>query len=99
MVKPHDQLKIMLADIIAMVEDVKTTLGVCVIGRCYSHLWLMELPLVSIYFNLSSEMLSRTSSQICDRWYLPIFLFRDGLVTNTGCTIKACLLIKLLFCF
>ena len=28
---------------------------------------------VSIYFNLSSEMLSRTSSQICGRWYLPMF--------------------------
>ena len=41
----------------------------------------MELPQVSIYFNLSSEMLSRTSSQICGRWYLPIFLFRDGLLT------------------
>ena len=40
----------MLADVVAMVEDVKTTQGVCVIGRCYSHLWLMELPLVSIYF-------------------------------------------------
>ena len=39
----------------------------------------MELALVSIYFRLSSEMLSRTSSQICGRWYLPIFLFRDGL--------------------
>ena len=81
MVKPHGQLQIMLADVIAMVEDVKTTQGVCVIGRCYSHLWLMELTWVSIYFNLSSEMLSRTSSQICGRWYLPIFLFRDGLLT------------------
>ena len=41
----------------------------------------MELPLVSIYLNLSSEMLSRTSSQLCGRWYLPMFLFRDGLFT------------------
>ena len=24
-------------------------------------------------------MLNRTSSQMCGRWYLPIFLFRDGL--------------------
>ena len=55
---------------------------VCVLfGRCYSHLWLMELPQVSIYFKFSSEMLSRTSSQICGRWYLPIFPFRDGLLT------------------
>ena len=71
----------MLADVIAMVEDVKTTQGVCDIGRCYSYLWLMELPQVSIYFKFSFEMLSRTSSQICGRWYLPIFLFRDGLLT------------------
>ena len=41
----------------------------------------MELPQVSIYFKLSSEMLSRTSSHICGRWYLPMFLFRDGLFT------------------
>ena len=24
-------------------------------------------------------MLTRTSSHICGRWYLPMFLFRDGL--------------------
>ena len=55
---------------------------VCVlVGRCYSHKWLMELPQVSIYFKFSSGMLSRTSSQICGRWYLPILLFRDGLLT------------------
>ena len=63
----------MLADVIAMVEDVKTSQGVYVIGRCYGHMWLMEMPQVSIYFNFSSEMLSRTSSQMCGRWYLPIF--------------------------
>ena len=39
----------------------------------------MELPQVSIYFKNSSEMLNRTSSHICGRWYLPMFLFRDGL--------------------
>ena len=42
-------------------------------------MWLMEFPQVSIYFKLGSEMLSRTSSQICGRWYLPMFLLRDGL--------------------
>ena len=41
----------------------------------------MELPQVSIYFEFSSEMLSKTPSHICGRWYLPIFLFRDGLLT------------------
>ena len=30
-----------LADGIAMVEDVKSTQGVCVIGRCYCQWWLM----------------------------------------------------------
>ena len=35
----------------------------------------------SVYVNLSSEVLYRTSSQICGRRYLPIFLFRDGLLT------------------
>ena len=33
------------------------------------------------YFNLSSEMLARTSSHTCGRWYLPTFLFRDGPLT------------------
>ena len=31
----------------------------------------------SIYFNLSSEVLTRTSSQTCGRWYLPTFLLRQ----------------------
>ena len=44
-------------------------------------MWLMELPQISIYFKFSSEMLSRTSPHICSRWYLPMFLFRDGLFT------------------
>ena len=34
-----------------------------------------------LYSNLSSEMLCRTSSHMCGRWYLPMFLFRDGLLT------------------
>ena len=41
----------------------------------------MELPQVSICFKFSSEMSSRTSSQMCGRWYLPMFLLRDGLFT------------------
>ena len=50
-------------------------------------LWQMLKPFVadvittvSIYFNFSSEMLSRTSSQMCGRWYFPMFLLRDGLL-------------------
>ena len=75
------QLQILLADVIAMVVDVTTTQGVCVS-------WQMLKPNVADgittgqhFFKLSSEMLSRTSSHICGRWYLPMFLFRDGLLT------------------
>ena len=43
-------------------------------GRCYSHgSWS--------YFNFSSEVLNRTSFQMWGRWYLPMFLLRDGLLT------------------
>ena len=35
----------------------------------------------SVHFNLSSEVLNRTSSHMRGRWYLPMFLFRDGLLT------------------
>ena len=41
----------------------------------------MEWPQYQSYFNFSSEVLSRTSSHMCGRWYLPMFLFRDGLLT------------------
>ena len=41
-------------------------------GRCYC---------LGQFYNFSSEMLSRSSSQICSRWYLPMFLFRDGSLT------------------
>ena len=36
---------------------------------------------IYLVFILSSELLSRTSSHTCGRWYLPTFLFRDGLLT------------------
>ena len=71
-----------LADVIAMVADVITTQGDWgALADVKAKLWLMLLPLVSIYFRFSSEMFNRTSSQMCGRWYLPIFLFRDGLFT------------------
>ena len=69
-----------LADVIAMVVDVITTQGVYIVWQMLRpYVWLMELPQVSIYFKFSSEMLSRTSSHMCGRWYLPMFLLRDGL--------------------
>ena len=41
----------------------------------------MLLPWVRCYFNFSSEVLTRTSSHMWGRWYLPMFLLRDGLLT------------------
>ena len=35
----------------------------------------------SYFLNLISGMLNRTSSHMCGRWYFPIFLLRDGLLT------------------
>ena len=60
----------LLADGIAIVVDVTTTQGDCVIGRCYCHWWLNVI---------ATGQLCRTSSQICGRWYLPTFLLRDRL--------------------
>ena len=44
----------------------------------------------SVYFNFSSLLLITTSSHICGRWYLPMCLFRDGLLTliNIGSLIS-----------
>ena len=55
-------------------------------GRCYclcgrwNSLWVNCLYYF-IYFILNSEMLNRASSHMWGIWYLPIFLFRDGLLT------------------
>ena len=69
-----------LADVIAMVADVITTQGVwgCLVGVKANCGWC-NYHWSAIYFRFSSEMLNRTSSQMCGRWYMPIFLFRDGL--------------------
>ena len=32
------------------------------------------------YLSLSSMLFIRTASHTCGRWYLPMFLFRDGLM-------------------
>ena len=45
----------------------------CLGGRWNGH-WVR-------YVNLSSLLLIRTSSHKWGRWYLPMFLFRDGLLT------------------
>ena len=50
-------------------------------GRCYCHgRWNSQGSFI-FYLSLSSEMLARTSSQTCGRWYLPTFLFKDGSLT------------------
>ena len=50
------------------------------VGRCYCHV-ADGIAIGSYYLSLSSEVLNRTSSHIWGRWYLPMFLFRDGLLT------------------
>ena len=48
-------------------------------GRCHSQ--QADVICLVQSFNFSSEMLCRTSSQMCGRWYLPMFLLRDGSLT------------------
>ena len=59
-------------------------------GRCFYLLlsmadviamWQLDWPPGWIYFNLRSEMFNRTSSHMWGRWYLPMFLLRNGLFT------------------
>ena len=54
-----------------------STHGWC--GRCHCHGGLMEWP--QGHFSFNSDVVCRTSSHIWGRWYLPIFLFRDGSLT------------------
>ena len=49
-------------------------------GISYSHVADGMATLRWIYFSLSSEMLNRSSSHMWGRWYLPMFLLRDGLL-------------------
>ena len=61
-----------LADVIARWQMVKPLQGDCVMADVIAR---------AFYFNFSSEVLTRTSSQTCGRWYLPTFLLRDGSLT------------------
>ena len=68
-----------LADVIAIVADGMATQG----GLCLADVNAMVADGIAtgqLYFRFSSEMLNRTSSQMCGRWNLPTFLFRDGLL-------------------
>ena len=87
MLLPHDSVvdvkpltvAYVLADVIAKWQMLKPLQGGCVVadviasGRWKNH--------KVNYFNFSSEVLNRTSSQTCGRWYLPTFLLRDGSLT------------------
>ena len=69
-------LRLMLLPLIDMAD----VIAHIVYGWCYCHVAGVR-PLGCFYFNLSSGMLFRTSSHMWGRWYLPIFLLRDGLFT------------------
>ena len=72
-----------VADVIAKVADGIAYHGGCglwsdvitISGRWNSH-WV-----TLFYLSFSSGLLYRTSSHMWGRWYLPRFLFRDGLLT------------------
>ena len=70
-----------MADVIVIVADgIATKDGMILI--MVDVIAFVAEPLGQLfYIILSSEMLNRTSSHIWGRWYLHLFLFRDGLVT------------------
>ena len=41
----------------------------------------VAMMLLALYLNFNSGDLTNTSSHLCGSWYLPIFLFRNGLFT------------------
>ena len=57
------------------------TVGMCQCIKADVITLLADVIAMSLYFNFSSVLLTRTSSHIWGRWYLPMFLFRDGLLT------------------
>ena len=66
------------ADVVAMVADVMATGWMCLADVIAM---VADVIATGHYFNFSSVLLTRTSSHIWGRWYLPMFLFRDGLLT------------------
>ena len=84
-VKPQCSMLQQLADVIAKWQMELLPKGVFVhTGRCYlpGGRWIITaIATGSDYFSLSSGVLSRASSHMCGRWYLPMFLLRDGLLT------------------
>ena len=70
-----------MADVITHMADGIATVGWVYFVAYVNAMWQMEWPLGSVYFNLSSEVLNRTSFYMCGRGYLPMFLLWDGLLT------------------
>ena len=50
-------------------------------GRCYSHVADGTATFWVDLFQLEFWDIKHTSSHMCGRWYLPMFLLRDGLFT------------------
>ena len=48
--------------------------------ECYYHGGRWNSHRVNMFY-FKPEVFNRTSSQMCGRWYLSMFLFRDGLLT------------------
>ena len=95
-VKPQCSMLQQLADVIAKWKMVLPPKGVfCEYWQMLFARWPMDyynivrcycqvadgIATGSDYFNYSSGVLSRTSSHMCGRWYLPMFLLRGGLLT------------------
>ena len=57
------------------------TVGMCQCIKADVITWLADVIAMGLYFIFSSVVLTRTSSHTWGRWYLPMFLFRDGLLT------------------
>ena len=57
------------------------TVGMCQCIKVDVKTLLADVIAMGLYFIVSSVVLTRTSSHTCGRWYLPMFLFRDGLLT------------------
>ena len=55
--------------------------GMCQCIKADVKTLLADVIAMGLYFIFSSVVLTRTSCHTLGRWYLPMFLFRDGLLT------------------
>ena len=74
----------LMVDVIAKVAERIATKGWVQLSNMTDVILMVADGIASkglFYFNLSSKMLNRTSSYMCGRRYLSMFLLRDGLLT------------------